>query len=123
MEPLRVRDPLGRRRALAAVIAWIGFAVAWVLVARRPGAVVLSEQLLVVPASAVLVAAISGWWIRHNRRIYQRKGPRRGVPVVLGPPGEDRLGRPVHLDLADLVGAQEVLVETSPLGKTYRGVT
>lgn len=117
------RDQVGLRRALAAVAAWSGFAVAWVLVVRRPGAVVLSEELLVVPLSAVAVAALSAWWIRHNRRIYQRKGPRRGVPVELGPPAQDRLGRPVHLDLAMLLGAQEVVLEANGLAKTYRDVT
>lgn len=121
MQHSGARDDLTLRRALAAVVAWLAFAAAWVFVVRRPDAVVLWTQLLVIPASAVAVALISAWWIRHNRRIYQRKGPRRGIPVDAGPPVQDRLGRPVHLDLASLVGVQEVVLETTSLGKTYRG--
>lgn len=115
-----VRDDLALSRGLLAAVAWGVFAAAWVLVVRRPGAVVFSAQLLVIPLAAVLVTVISTWWIRHNRRIYQRKGPRRGIPFPAGPLGEDRLGRPVHLDLPTLAGVQEVVLETSSLGKTYR---
>lgn len=120
MQQNRVQDDLAIRRGLVAAVAWGVFAAAWVLVVRRPGAVVLSAQLVVIPVSAVLVAVISAWWIRHNRRIYQRKGPRRGIPTFAGPVGEDRLGRPVHLDLPSLAGVQEMVLETSSLGKTYR---
>lgn len=120
MQQPPVRDDLALRRGLVAVVAWGVFAAAWVLVARRPGAVVFSAQLLVIPVSAVMVAVISAWWIRHNRQIYHRKGPRRGIPVHVVPVAADRLGRPVHLDLPSLAGVQEVVLETTSLGKTYR---
>lgn len=120
MQRIGSSDALALRRGLAGIVAWAVFAGAWVFVLRRPGAVLLTRELLVIPASAVLVASVSALWIRHNRRIYRRKGPRRGIPADSGPPVQDRLGRPVALDLSALRGVQEVVLETTSLGKTYR---
>ena len=42
------------------------------------------------------VLAVTLWWIRHNTRIYQRKGPRTGRPEIAPRTDADRLGRPIR---------------------------
>lgn len=44
----------------------------------------------------VVVMAVTLLWVRHNRGIYTRKGPRRAVPETETSWSLDRLGRQLH---------------------------
>lgn len=119
MRAAAVAVPFRVRRALAAVAAWLSFVAAWWYVASRPGAALLSWQLLVLPASLAAVAVLNAVWVGHNRRIYARKGPRRGLPALDELPTQDRLGRPLRLDVPAVRAAREVVVDVGASGKTF----
>lgn len=106
-------------RAVVAVLAWCAFGAAWWWVAHRPGAVLLSWQLLVLPGSLVLVALLNAYWVRHNRQIYVRKGPRRGVPAVHDVRTHDRLDRALSIDVPAMRVAREVVVDVDATGKRF----
>jgi hypothetical protein len=105
---------------------WALLILLWVKLARdgQAGAanIAYSIQYLSVVAGAVL--AVTVWWIRHNTRIYRRKGPRTGRPEVVPRCDEDRLGRPVRWQLEDGVeGAREaahLIVDLDGEAKVYR---
>jgi hypothetical protein len=104
----RHRDPLGTRRVVYGVLSWIALGIAWWAVLHRDHRTWL-PQLVVPTASLVVVTVLTLLWVRHNLGIYQRKGPRQGVPEVDDPWVSDSLGR--RLDLpADVAGARHVRV-------------
>ena len=113
-------DALAVRRVLAGTASWLLFALAWWVVLRRPGAG-LPLAVLALPLSAVVVLLVTALWIRHNQRIYARKGPRRGLPAAPPLPDVDRLGRRVLLT-ADAVRHPEVVVDVVDGRKTYTAV-
>jgi hypothetical protein len=80
------------------VAFWTLLIVLWVLLViehRAVGAsIVYSVQYVAAVGGAVL--AVTLWWIRHNTRIYRRKGPRTGRPEIPPRTDEDRLGRPIR---------------------------
>jgi hypothetical protein len=80
------------------VAFWALLIVLWVLLViehRAVGAsIVYSVQYVAAVGGAVL--AVTLWWIRHNTRIYRRKGPRTGRPEIPPRTDEDRLGRPIR---------------------------
>jgi hypothetical protein len=89
-------DPLGTRRVVLGVLAWLLLGLAWWLVLRRDPSSWVGD-LLVPLVAALVVAPLTAAWVRHNRRIYQRKGPRRGLPAVASPWATDSLGVPLEL--------------------------
>jgi hypothetical protein len=115
--PARTRP----RRAVAMVgaVSWLVFGLAW----WRVGAMhaqVGNDVLLAVLVCALLVLGVDVWWVRHNRRIYVRKGPRRGLPAPHLDGSRDALGRPVEW----AVGASDAQVVVLDLeadsSKTFR---
>ena len=80
------------------VAFWALLIVLWTLLViehRAVGAsIVYSVQYVAAVGGAVL--AVTLWWIRHNTRIYRRKGPRTGRPEIPPRTDEDRLGRPIR---------------------------
>lgn len=88
-------DPLRVRRLVYGGIAWLLFAVTWWLVLRRNPSAWLPE-LAVPVVTLVVVTALTAAWVRHNLKIYQRKGPRRGLPDSKAPWRTDSLGRRLH---------------------------
>jgi hypothetical protein len=80
------------------VAFWAVLILLWILLIRDHKAggrnIVYSVQYLAMIGGAVL--AVTLWWIRHNTRIYQRKGPRTGRPEIPARIDEDRLGRPIR---------------------------
>ena len=86
-----------RRLLPVGLVAWLVFGLAWwrvFLMHAQVGAPVVAGVL----ACALLVLAVNIWWVTHNRRIYRRKGPRRGIPRRGRDYSQDSLGRPVvHL--------------------------
>jgi hypothetical protein len=80
------------------VVFWTLVVVLWILLIRDHKAggrnIAYSVQYLAMIGGAVL--AVTLWWIRHNTRIYRRKGPRTGRPEIAPRTDEDRLGRPIR---------------------------
>src|SRR4051794_1632557 len=97
-------------------------AVAWLALfapGQAPTAAVFSSiQSVAVLAGAVM--AVTMWWIRHNTRIYQRKGPRKGRAEMAPRTDVDRLGRPLEWHLAggapQAQAVQHLLVQVSADG-------
>jgi hypothetical protein len=79
------------------VAFWTLLVVLWIVLVRDHKAggrnIAYSVQYLAVIGGAVL--SVTLWWIRHNTRIYRRKGPRTGRPEISPRVDEDRLGRPI----------------------------
>jgi hypothetical protein len=95
----RHSDPLGTRRVVVGVASWIALGLAWYAVLHRDARTWL-PQLLIPTVSLVVVTALTLLWVRHNLGIYQRKGPRRGIPAVDQPWTADSLGRRLELPAA-----------------------
>ena len=80
---------------------WALMVVLWVLLVvegkARAESIAYSVEYLAIVTGAVL--AVTLWWIRHNTRIYRRKGPRTGRPALPPRVDEDRLGRPIRWQL------------------------
>ncbi|MGH9150307.1 MAG: hypothetical protein ACRD0F_08205 [Acidimicrobiales bacterium] len=77
---------------------------------------VAGPSLLGVATTMITLA-----WIRHNRRIYTRKGPRRAVPDSGYRYTRDRRDRVLMLDRVDLAQAAEVVVRLAPGGADRAG--
>jgi hypothetical protein len=82
---------------LVGILFWLLLALMWVMAVRQHKAgasnFVYSVQYISIVTGAVL--AVTLLWIRHNRSIYRRKGPREGRPEVPPRVDQDRLGRPL----------------------------
>lgn len=105
------------RNTIAGGLGWLAFVVAWRRVLASGDAVGVAGVVLVAVGFAAVIA-IMRLWVGHNRRIYARKGPRRGrqastqvTPVV------DSLGRPLVIT-ADRWD-REVVVSLSALGHKH----
>jgi len=90
-------DLMGTRRVVYGVIAWLTLAAAWWGVLRRDTHTWI-PQLLVPVVAFVVVTVLTLAWVRHNLGIYQRKGPRRGLPDAEAPWTHDSLGRQLELE-------------------------
>jgi hypothetical protein len=88
----RHADPLRVRRPAYGALAWLAFAVTWWFVLRRDPRAWLPD-LAVPVVTVVVVTVLTLAWVKHNLRIYRRKGPRRGRPDPGGPWRTDSLGR------------------------------
>jgi hypothetical protein len=77
---------------------WALLVVLWILLVleRKAGGASLVYSVQYVCAVGGAVLAVTTWWIRHNTRIYKRKGPRTGRPSVPPRLDEDRLGRAIR---------------------------
>lgn len=117
----RHHDPIGTRRIVYGVLSWLALGAAWWAVLRRDHRTWLPE-LLVPTAALVVVSALTLLWVRHNLGIYQRKGPRRGVPEVQEPWLRDSLGRRLELPV-ELTGARLVRVVVDGDVKRYEVVS
>jgi hypothetical protein len=80
------------------VAFWALLIVLWVLLVleRKAAGASIAYSVQYVGAVSGAVLAVTIWWIRHNTRIYQRKGPRTGRPRIPPRVDEDRLGRPIR---------------------------
>jgi hypothetical protein len=92
------------------IVFWVLLAGCWFALAAE-GNLSYSVQYVAIIAGAVLVTA---WWVRHNVRIYEKKGPRGLRPPEPLRTDEDRLGRPLRWQLerghAEAVGAAHLVV-------------
>jgi hypothetical protein len=107
------------------VAFWAVLIVLWVLLIRDHKAggrtIAYSVQYLAMIGGAVL--AVTLWWIRHNTRIYRRKGPRTGRPEMPARIDVDRLGRPIRWatdgGAAGALDAGHIVVELDGAAKVY----
>lgn len=100
------------------VAGWLLFAWLWWLVASRPWQSTGLQRLVI--GAVVLFPVITLAWIAHNRRIYRRLGPRRGLRVVPVHYEADFFGRPVDADWSALQLAQRVDIDIDANRKRYR---
>jgi hypothetical protein len=107
---------------VAIAVGWPAFAWSWWRVVQThstPTAAAVAMPF----ALAALTAIVTVWWVRHNRAIYRRKGPRRAVPVAAFPYLQDRRRRPLALDRQTLGYAREIVVSVDADGvKHYEDV-
>jgi hypothetical protein len=114
-------DPIARRRLVVGVLGWLAFALCWWLVLRRDPRTWWRE--LAVPlASLAFVGNLTLLWVRHNLSIFQRKGPRRGLPSVERPWTTDTLGRPLDIPRS-VATASVVEVDVVDGDKVYRAAS
>jgi hypothetical protein len=105
---------------------WVLLLLLWVKLVRDDKAggqnIAYSLQYLAVITGAVL--AVTLFWIRHNTRIYRRKGPRTGRPQVSPRLDQDRLGRPLRWQLEGgaeaALAATHLVVDLDGEAKVYR---
>lgn len=107
-------------QTLVGYAGWGLFGAGWGRVLARgvPAQLPVRDGLLITGLLAVIAVATIGW-IRHNRAIYRRKGPRRAVPAGPGHPTRDRLGRALVADAEAVRAAREVVVVPGEKNKTY----
>jgi len=104
---------------------WAVLILLWITLIREHKAggrtIVYSVQYLAMIGGAVL--AVTLWWIRHNTRIYRRKGPRTGRPEISPRTDQDRLGRPIRWatdgGAAGALDAAHLVVELDGAAKVY----
>jgi hypothetical protein len=66
-----------------------------------------------------VMPALTLYWVWHNRSIYRRKGPRRGVPAVDESYLRDWNGRTVEADWPMLRHARSITVQLHDERKHY----
>lgn len=116
----RHSDPLRGRRLVWGVVAWLVLGLAWARVVSGQVRTWLPE--LAIPAIAAMIAvAITTVWVRHNLAIYQRKGPRRGLPAADERWHADSLGRRIEL-ADDVLEANVVRIDLVGDVKRYGAV-
>jgi hypothetical protein len=111
---------------LIGIFFWFVIVALWVLLVRggKAGGANLTYSVQYVGMIAGAVLAVTMLWIRHNLRIYRRKGPRVGRTELPPRTDEDRLGRPIRWQLGG--GAEAALhvshlvVELDGPAKVYR---
>jgi hypothetical protein len=107
------------------VAFWALLIVLWVLlvVEHKAGSASIAYSVQYVSAIGGAVLAVTLWWIRHNTRIYRRKGPRMGRPRIPPRIDEDRLGRPIRWQTengaAGALDAAHLRVELDGQAKVY----
>jgi len=83
-------------QVIAGISSWGVILALWVLLWERQATLqswISAGKLL--GSLALVVFAITIYWVRHNLRIYRMKGPRRMSPVRQPRTDVDRLGRKV----------------------------
>lgn len=106
------------------VAGWVLFAWWWWIVLQgvTRGPVVFTAIFLAV--SLVVVVGVNALWTWHNRRIWERRGPRTKVRSVPEDWSRDRLGRTVTFEgsLRRIQTERAVAVSFDEGRKTYRPI-
>ncbi len=103
---------------LVAILAgWVLFFWWWYEVAVQHWNKTLIALIILV--TLIAAPAVTGAWIVHNLKLYRRKGPRLGAPVVrIGYP-RDWNGREVEADWGPLRESSVVVVTVDGGRKRY----
>lgn len=94
------------------VFGWLLFAGFWLLVAAQESHAV-SNIVWLLASALVLLPVVTLYWVRHNRGIYARKGPRRQVQVIETAYSHDWAGRAVHAAFDQLRQAPRIIIQSS----------
>lgn len=115
-EPLR---PFWRRVAhgLLLLCGWAVFFGFWWKVLRRPLAV--GPLFVVIPLIAIVVPAVTFYWIMHNIHLYRRRDARRSATPPMDRYEQDWYGRRVVADWERMRGAREIAIEVAGDVKRY----
>lgn len=115
-EPLR---PFWRRVAhgLLLLCGWAVFFGFWWKVLRRPLAV--GPLFVVIPLIAIVVPAVTFYWIMHNIHLYRRRDARRSATPPMDRYEQDWYGRRVVADWERMRGAREIAIEIAGDVKRY----
>lgn len=103
---------------LLIVLGWVLFVVAWRSVAQRPWD--SRDLTTLIVAAALLLPLVTLLWIRHNRAIYRRLGPRRATRVVDETYTHDFNRRTVRADWAALRDLSDVVIDIDGEHKIFR---
>jgi hypothetical protein len=106
------------RLFVVGILAWALLIAGW-WITVSDGDFVDTRVLIALPALAVGVVALTAWWVRHNRAIYRRKGPRLAAPPGTHDWRYDRLGRLVLADEQRLRKASIVAVSVNGSFKRF----
>ena len=101
------------------VIGWFLFLWAWVSVMRYTAPETVAVTTILLAAFAVVVEAINLLWIRHNMKIYKKKGPRENVPQVRYEFRRDFSDRRLAADWQSLQGEALIIVSFDDGQKTF----
>ena len=107
------------------IFFWIVLLGLWfaLIVEGRAGManITYSVQYVAIIAGAVL--GLTVLWVRHNMRIYAKKGPRGHRPPEPPRTDEDRLGRPLRWQLdgghPEAIGMAHIVVTLDGEAKVY----
>lgn len=80
---------------LATLFFWCLFGYWWGKVLPQTSAQDVFDALLLISLSILCTVVLTLVWVRHNIRIFRRKGPRKGLPSVSEHCSVDRTGVPV----------------------------
>ncbi|MDQ3327944.1 MAG: hypothetical protein M3506_05440 [Chloroflexota bacterium] len=111
---------------VVAVLCWMLMIYMWTLLVMNSSAtghsLMAVGQKIAVMTAVVVVITLA--WVRHNLRIFERKGARRGRPFLQPRLDVDRLGRRTDWEFyggaAGAMDASLVLIETHGNQKRYR---
>lgn len=104
---------------LVALVGWMVLAALWWRVVTVTDLGLLRTLVVVVAGSFVVNALVSTLWVRHNQRIFRRKGARTGAPTATLVYDRDWTGRPVTADWDVVRAASLVVVEVDEEHKRF----
>lgn len=102
------------------LLAWALFVAGWARVLTNglsPAGALRDFALLA--GLFLVISGTTALWIRHNRAIYRRKGPRRAPTPGPGYPARDRLGRRMLADVDAARQAGDIVVVVGARTKRY----
>lgn len=104
---------------LVALVGWMVLGALWWRVVTVTDLGLLRTLVVVVVGSFLVNAVVSMLWVRHNQRIFRRKGPRTGAPTRELVYDRDWTGRPVTADWDAVRVAPMVVVDVDGEHKRF----
>lgn len=80
---------------LVTLFFWGLFGYWWAKIIPQTSARDVFDALLLISLSILCTLVLTLVWVRHNIRIFRRKGPRKGLPSVSENRSADRIGVPI----------------------------
>ena len=103
--------------ALLLLLGWVVFFGFWWKILRRPLSV--GPLFVVIPLIAIVVPAVTFYWIMHNIHLYRQRDARRSAPVAVEHYDRDWHGRRVVAEWEGLRAAREISIEVVGDVKRY----
>lgn len=110
MDNDRIRSTIrGALHLLVALLFWCLFGYWWRKVLPQTAPEDIADAVLLIALSFLGTAVLTLAWVRHNLRIFRRKGPRMRLPDVSEEYGADRLGAGIDHPGNDFLRRSRVL--------------